>query len=47
MIGDTHTDTQTDEMASGAMIYIPSSIKIGSGNQKLIEGGHTDSMEIT
>jgi hypothetical protein len=26
------------EMASGAMIYIPSSIKIGSGIQKLIKG---------
>jgi hypothetical protein len=26
------------EMGSGAMIYIPSFIKIGSGSQKLIEG---------
>jgi hypothetical protein len=38
------------EMGSGAMIYIPSFIKIGSGVQKLIgEGGiyrHTDSIEI-
>jgi hypothetical protein len=28
------------EMGSGAMIYIPSFIKTGSGNQKLIEGIH-------
>jgi hypothetical protein len=36
------------EMSSGAMIYIPSFIKIGSGIQKLLEGGYTDteSMEI-
>jgi hypothetical protein len=27
------------EMGSGAMIYIPSSIKIGSGILKLTEGG--------
>jgi hypothetical protein len=27
------------EMASGAMIYIPSFIKIGSGIQNLIRGG--------
>jgi hypothetical protein len=27
-----------DEVGSGAMIYIPSFIKIGSGNQKLIGG---------
>jgi hypothetical protein len=33
------------EMGSGAMLYIPSSIKTGSGIQKLI-GGFTDSMEI-
>jgi hypothetical protein len=33
------------EMGSGAMIYIPSFIKIGSAIQKLI-GGTTDSMEI-
>jgi hypothetical protein len=32
-------------MDSGAMIYIPSFIKIGSGIQKLI-GGYTDSMVI-
>jgi hypothetical protein len=30
------------EMGSGAMIYIPSFIKIGSGIQKIIEGGLTD-----
>jgi hypothetical protein len=37
------------EMASGAMIYIPSFIKIGLGIQKLIraKGSQTDSMEIT
>jgi hypothetical protein len=40
------------EMGSGAMMYIPSYIKIGSGIPKLIEGDsqthkHTDSMEIT
>jgi hypothetical protein len=36
------------EMCSGAMIYIPSFIKIGSAIQKLIGGihRHTDSMEI-
>jgi hypothetical protein len=34
------------EMASGAMIYMPSFIKIGSGIRKLM-GGYTDSMEIT
>jgi hypothetical protein len=36
------------EMGSGAMIYIPSFINIGSGIQKLIGGihRHTDSMEI-
>jgi hypothetical protein len=28
------------EMGSGAMIYIPSFIQIGSGNQKLIRGTH-------
>jgi hypothetical protein len=28
----------TVEMGSGAMIYIPSFIKIGSGIQKLIRG---------
>jgi hypothetical protein len=38
----------TVEMGSGAMIYIPSFIKIGSGIQKFIEGihRHTDGMEI-
>jgi hypothetical protein len=30
------------EMGSGAMKYIPSFIKIGSGIQKLIEWGFTD-----
>jgi hypothetical protein len=36
------------EMDSGAMIYIPSSIEIGSGIQKLIVGihRHADSTEI-
>jgi hypothetical protein len=36
------------EMGSGAMIYIPNFIKIGSGIQKLIGGirRYTDSMEI-
>jgi hypothetical protein len=37
------------EMGSGAMIYIPSFIKTGSGVQKLIRGDtqtHTDSMKI-
>jgi hypothetical protein len=36
------------EMGSGAMIFIPSSIKNGSGIQKFIEGiyRHTDSMVI-
>jgi hypothetical protein len=29
-------------MGSGAMIYIPSFIKIGSGIQKLMGGGYTD-----
>jgi hypothetical protein len=32
----------TVEMGSGAMIYIPGFIKIGSGIQKLIRGGLTD-----
>jgi hypothetical protein len=37
------------EMGSGAMIYIPSFIKIGSGIQKLVGGihRHTDSMVIS
>jgi hypothetical protein len=37
------------EMGSGAMIYIPSFIKIGSGIQKLIDEihRHRDSMEIS
>jgi hypothetical protein len=30
------------EMGSGAMIYIPSFIKIGSGIQKLMGRGYTD-----
>jgi hypothetical protein len=36
------------EMGSGAMIYIPSFIKIGSGIHKLVWGiqRHTDSMKI-
>jgi hypothetical protein len=38
------------EMDSGAMMYIPSFVKIGSGIGKLLGGGgihkHTDSMEI-
>jgi hypothetical protein len=36
------------EMGSGAMIYLPSFIEIGSGIQKLIGRipRHTDSMEI-
>jgi hypothetical protein len=37
------------EVGSGAMIYIPSFIKTGSGTQKLMGGGihrHTDIMEI-
>jgi hypothetical protein len=36
------------EMGSGAMMYIPSFIKIGSAIQKLIEGihRHTDIMVI-
>jgi hypothetical protein len=51
---DTHTDTDRWErlvkydvgMDSDAMTYKPSFIKIGSGIQKLIGGGYTDSMEI-
>jgi hypothetical protein len=37
------------EVGSGAMIHIPSFIKIGSGIQKLIVGihGHTDGMLIS
>jgi hypothetical protein len=37
------------EMGSGAVIYIPSFIKIGSGFQKLIRGGHrhTERKEIS
>jgi hypothetical protein len=34
------------EISSGAVIYIPDSIKIGSAIQKLKGGGYTDSMEI-
>jgi hypothetical protein len=33
------------EMGSGAMIYIPSFIKIGSGIQKLIGEIHTDAQQ--
>jgi hypothetical protein len=40
----------TVDMGSGALIYIPSFMKISSGIQKLIGGGgihrHTDSMEV-
>jgi hypothetical protein len=32
----------TVEMGSGAMIYIPSLVKIGSGIQKTIGRGHVD-----
>jgi hypothetical protein len=35
------------EMGSGAMIYIPSLIKIGSGIKKLMGDTQTHSMEIT
>jgi hypothetical protein len=36
------------QMGSGAMIYIPSFIKIGSGIQKLMGGGEdTDSLVIS
>jgi hypothetical protein len=34
------------EMALGAMIYIPSFVRTGSGIQKLLEEGFTDSMEM-
>jgi hypothetical protein len=36
-------------MGSGAIIYIPSFIKIGAATQKMIRGGYTDigSMEIS
>jgi hypothetical protein len=37
----------TVEMRSGAMIYIPSFIKIGSGIQKLIVGGYTGTLTQT
>jgi hypothetical protein len=37
----THRLT-TVEMVSGAVIYVPSFIKIGSGVQRLIRGGCTD-----
>jgi hypothetical protein len=38
--------TYAVEMGSGAMIYIPSSIKIGSAIQKFMgRRGYTDSME--
>jgi hypothetical protein len=36
----------TDEVSSGAMIYIPSFIKIGSAIQKLMGKGYTDSIKI-
>jgi hypothetical protein len=32
-------------MGEGAMIYLPSFIKIGQGIQKLIGGGYTDGQE--
>jgi hypothetical protein len=36
------------EVGSGAVLYIPSFMKIGSGIQKLIAGdSHTDSMVIS
>jgi hypothetical protein len=34
------------EMSSGAMMWIPSAIVIGSGIQKLIEEGYIDNMMI-
>jgi hypothetical protein len=34
------------EMGSDTMIYVPSFIKIGSGIQKLIEGGYTDTQTV-
>jgi hypothetical protein len=34
------------EMGSGAIIYIPSFIKIGSAIQKLMGEGYTDSVKI-
>jgi hypothetical protein len=34
-------------MGSGAVIYVPSFIKIGSGIQKLIMGVHTDTQTAT
>jgi hypothetical protein len=36
----------TVEMGSGAMIFIPNFIKIGSGIQKLMWGWFTDSLMI-
>jgi hypothetical protein len=33
------------EMGSGPMIYIPNFTKIGSGNQKLMGGGFTDTQD--
>jgi hypothetical protein len=35
------------EMGSGAVIYIPSFLTIGSGIEKLIRGIHTDSNVIS
>jgi hypothetical protein len=49
---DAHTNTQTEgfmkhaiDMGSGATIYIPSFIKIGSGIQKFIAGIHRHTRE--
>jgi hypothetical protein len=33
------------EMSSGAMTYIPSFIKIGSGIRKLMGGAHSDTQQ--
>jgi uncharacterized RmlC-like cupin family protein len=52
MIGWIHTETHrligeiyeiAVEMGSGAMIYIPNFIKIGSGINRLIRGIHIES----
>jgi hypothetical protein len=47
-MGDTHTDNKTGRrdflirpLGSGAVIYVPSFIQIGSSIQKLIEGEYT------
>jgi uncharacterized RmlC-like cupin family protein len=42
----TQTDEYTIEVGSGAMIYVPSFIKIVSGIQKLRGDTQTDSMLI-